>query len=183
MAVYRTNAPMRNLFNRMTFFESLDLDNEILIPRIVILRFTFYNLYLAKLEEIKIQFLNNSDMFMYLIHKYIDKFKELAERKKSSKKIYQVACKNYLQLSMRVSLKVHQILKDISDMTGYSISHIIRLMIEWEIEEENINKIEIQSEVSQTLIFPNTIIKRIIWNHDYDICNEIVMEIVRFDYG
>lgn len=185
MARYRTNTSINAELSNFYSQDDFDiLENDIFIPKIVVLRFTFYNLYHSKLQDLIKQFDDNSDMFVYLINKYINKFKILSERKKSSKKIYQIVCKKYLQISMRVNLTIHQMLKDISDMTGYSISYVIRLMIEWEMDELNSQDSQVNNELQQQSdTFFRTIVKNIKIDHKFDVLNEIVAEIISIEYG
>lgn len=117
-----------------TNHEVNDKDND---SRSVLLRFMLLSGYLPMFNLIRNHFLKNSDMFLYLINKYMKKFKELSEQKSSSKKIYQNVCKQYIHKTVRVSMEVHQLLKDISMMTGYSVSLIIRLILEWEMENHD----------------------------------------------
>ncbi|GIX41941.1 MAG: hypothetical protein KatS3mg129_1674 [Leptospiraceae bacterium] len=97
-----------------------------------ILHFMVYLPYKEDLQDLRNQHSSYSDMFLFLISKYIERLKKLANQKKTSKKIYQIVCNDYEHYSIRVSQNIHQLLKDISEMTGYSVSHIIRLLIEWE---------------------------------------------------
>jgi hypothetical protein len=97
-----------------------------------ILHFMIYIPYKKNLLYLKQNKENFSNLFLFLISKYMKRLKKLANIKQSSKKIYQQACKHYEHQAVRVSHNVHQLLKDVSEMTGYSISHIIRLLIEWE---------------------------------------------------
>ena len=101
-----------------------------------ILHFMIYNLYKNDLWNLRNQKGNFSDLFLFLISKYIERLKRLARQKQTSKKIYQVVCNGYQHQAVRVSHNVHQLLKDVSEMTGYSISHVIRLLIEWECYRE-----------------------------------------------
>ncbi len=103
-----------------------------LTTQTLFLRFMIYLPYYSIFLTIRMRFSSYSEMLVYLTSKYIHRFKMLANAKKSSKKKYQIVCNNYKDKTVRVSQDVHQILKDISDITGYSISYIIRLLIEWE---------------------------------------------------
>ncbi|GIX40660.1 MAG: hypothetical protein KatS3mg129_0393 [Leptospiraceae bacterium] len=97
-----------------------------------ILHFMIHIPYKKDFQDLRNEHSSYSDMFLFLISKYIERLKKLATYKKTSKKIYQMVCCDYEDCSVRVSQNIHQLLKDISEMTGYSISHIIRLLIEWE---------------------------------------------------
>jgi predicted DNA-binding protein len=97
-----------------------------------ILHFMIYIPYQEDLRELRSRKPSYSDMFLFLISKYRERLKKLASHKRTSKKIYQMVCCDYEHVAVRVSHNVHQLLKDVSEMTGYSISHIIRLLIEWE---------------------------------------------------
>jgi hypothetical protein len=97
-----------------------------------ILHFMIYIPYKNNLLYLKQNKENFSNLFLFLISKYMERLKKLANIKQSSKKIYQQVCKHYEHQAVRVSQNVHQLLKDVSEMTGYSVSHIIRFLIEWE---------------------------------------------------
>ncbi|GIX41729.1 MAG: hypothetical protein KatS3mg129_1462 [Leptospiraceae bacterium] len=74
--------------------------------------------YKEDLQNLRNQHSSYSDMFLFLISKYIERLKKLANQKKTSKKIYQVVCNDYEHYSIRVSQNIHQLLKDISEITG-----------------------------------------------------------------
>lgn len=103
----------------------------------VFLRIMILKTYLRKLSYLQSQFSNNSEMFFYLITKYYERFTELSTHKQSSKKKYQECTKQYSNIGIRVSPAIHQIIKYLSDVTGYSMSAIVRFLIEWESIENN----------------------------------------------
>lgn len=98
----------------------------------IFLRIMLYQPYMIYLKQLQKKFDTNTQMFFYLINKYCQRFEVLANQKSSSKKKYQKPTKAYRNVGMRVSPAVHEFLKDISDATGYSISALVRFLIEWE---------------------------------------------------
>lgn len=152
---------------------------------VVLLRFMLFINYIYFFEQLRIRFKTNNEMFLFLINKYIKKFQELSEKKTSSIKIYQTSCKQYQQKTLRINKMMHQILKDISDMTGYSISYVIRLIIEWEWEElqrENDTHAEVKNYYEMTTLIVSTISKLIIY-HTLDLKLAQVREIIKVGYG
>lgn len=154
------------------------------IPITVLLRFMLYCRYVPFINYLRSQFESDSDMFLYLINKYIKRLKALTHYKKSSKKIYQPNCKEYQNTTMRVELKIHQILSDVSFSTGYSISFLIRIMIEWEIDSAQLN-IHNQTPNSHTnqLLSLTTVVTKIHISHIYEVVSEVVYEIFDFSLG
>lgn len=120
----------------------------------VFLRVMLYKPYKEKLGLLKSKFTNNSELFFYLILKYHRRLEELVAYKNSSKKKYQEITKNYSNIGLRVSPAVHEILKILSDATGYSMSAIVRFLIEWEFLERNdtLNIEGIQNNSSEIVI-------------------------------
>ncbi len=103
----------------------------------VFLRLMFYKPNIQKLRFLQSKFHNNSELFYYLIVKHHTRLKELAIHKSSSKKKYQEITKNYSNIGLRVAPGIHEILKVLSDATGYSMSALVRFLIEWEFSQEN----------------------------------------------
>lgn len=152
---------------------------------VVLLRFMLLIDYISFLEYLKIQFNTNTEMFLFLISKYMNKFQKLSEKKESSIKIYQEVCNQYQHKTLRINKMIHQILKDISDMTGYSISYIIRLIIEWELEELQIER-EMDKDITENFEMKTiltSIISKLVIYHSLDIELEEVKEIIRVGYG
>ncbi|MFN3603137.1 MAG: hypothetical protein ACK4UJ_00335 [Leptonema sp. (in: bacteria)] len=145
----------------------------------VYLRIMVYTPYLFYLEEIKNRFSDNTEMFFYLSKKYKQKFKELAAQKSSSKKKYQEVTCEYTNLGIRVAPSIHQILKNISDATGYSISAIVRFFIEWEFlgELASLNQVGRSVELD---LSSETVITKMELKHQYFIEEERVEEIFEF---
>lgn len=157
----------------------------------VLLRFMLHNNYVPTFNLIRKHFLKNSDMFLYLIQKYMKDFKKLSLHKASSKKIYQTVCKQYIHKTVRVSMEVHQLLKDISMMTGYSVSLIIRLLIEWEMEHHDpsnqMRDYNPRGESTPHLFLSNPItvvtnITRVVIFHIYDIMKGTVLEAFHIEF-
>lgn len=125
-----------------------------------------------------------SDLFLFLISKYIERLKKLANQKQTSKKIYQIVSCNYEHQAVRVSHNVHQLLKDVSEMTGYSISHIIRLLIEWECYRKFDDKVYLMwiplREIDNHFV---TTITEIRINHIFYRMRELVKEEVYISCG
>lgn len=153
------------------------------IPAIVFLRFMLYVEYINIINAIRSQFDSDSDMFLYLTNKYMNRLKQLSNRKKSSKKIYQPVCNEYQNTTMRVELKIHQILSDISFTTGYSMSYLIRMMLEWEMQSMENDTNTHRIYVKQTNITTSTVVTKIVINHVYDVVYELVHEHIDFSYG
>lgn len=171
-----------------------------------LLRFTIYTPYVIHFLRLKEQFASYSQMLESLAHKYMNRFYALSNAKQSSKKIYQVKTNDYQNATIRVTLTLHQFLFDISYMTGYSVSHIIRLMIEWEVEssqpQENIetsegvldsinsssqrvsqNTLLPSSETSSTSPPPHTVVTMVSIFHRFHITKEEVVEHIEIEYG
>ncbi|MFN3996091.1 MAG: hypothetical protein ACK4GR_06155 [bacterium] len=124
-------------------------------------------------------------MFFYLIVKYNDKLNQLTSLKKTSKKKYQKKTCNYENIGLRVAPAIHQILKNFSDSTGFSISAIVGFLIEWEFND---NVLEIHGtsfntlSVAPFLTFETVITEmRMEIRHQYLIKEERVEETFIFD--
>lgn len=157
------------------------------IPITVLLRFMLYINYIPIINEIKRQFDSDSEMFLYLINKYINRIKQLSNQKKSSKKIYQPVCKEYQNTTIRVELKIHQIFSDLSYITGYSISYIIRLMLEWEMQSSD-ESLQQRLSVSRNSfnssnLVSSTVVTKLYIHHVYEVESEQVVEEIHIDYG
>ncbi|MFN3603762.1 MAG: hypothetical protein ACK4UJ_03500 [Leptonema sp. (in: bacteria)] len=153
----------------------------------VFLRVMFYIPKLPNFRELQNQFFSNTDMFFYLIFKYHNRFNELIALKNSSKKKYQEITCNYTNIGIRVSSGVHQILKDLSDVTGYSISALVGFLIEWELSSDHGAEVLKNSptvESNFAASFESEIVITEVWiNHRYQIINEIVEEDFIWRYG
>ncbi len=152
----------------------------------VFLRIMILSHYESKLKKLQMQFTNNTEMFFYLIFKYYQRIDELINQKSSSKKKYQEVTKNYQNIGIRVSPAIHQLLKDLSDQTGYSISAIVRFLIEWEcIESQTQNSVPSQSfsEMHQSATFSEIVITRIEIYHWHYIFEEFVAEDLRWGFS
>jgi predicted DNA-binding protein len=142
-----------------------------------ILHFMIYIPYKRNFQELRNNKESYSDMFLFLISKYKERLKKLSTHKKTSKKIYQIVCCNYEHYSVRISDNIHQLLNDISEMTGYSISHIIRLLIEWECYRRFDDKVYLLriplSEIDDNFV---TTITEVRINHIFYRARELVEE-------
>ncbi|MFN3604967.1 MAG: hypothetical protein ACK4UJ_09685 [Leptonema sp. (in: bacteria)] len=144
----------------------------------IFLRIMIYSPYRQKLKKIKKRFKTNSEMFFYLIFKYKVKFDHLVSQKSSSKQKYQPITYNYKNIGIRVAPAIHQTLNDLSYTTGYSISALVRFLIEWEYSEQDKEKHNFLN--NELIVNLNTSLEKIITHieikHTYFIQNERVEE-------
>lgn len=150
----------------------------------VYLRITIFEPYFLHLKQLKQRFTSNSEMFFYLIGKYHYRLNQLIKRKKSSKRKYQEVTNNYLNIGIKVAPAVHQILKDLSDVTGYSISAIVRFLIEWECLNQFSQEVVLEytpiCEIDESLMI---VITSFCFTHNYYIDLELVEEKTIWEYG
>lgn len=150
----------------------------------VILRIMIYSPYVALLKQLRRKFSSNSEMFFYLISKYYLRLNELAKRKNSSIKKYQEVTNHYLNRGLKVSRRVHQVMKDLSDTTGYSISALVRFMIEWECLNQFSNEVRLDYEPLSEVDDSMRIVINGIWiRHRYFIDLELVEEEMIWGFG
>lgn len=145
----------------------------------VFLRIMIYRPYLRKLKELQNQFKNNTEMFFYLIAKFNSRFNQLANEKNSSKKKYQITTNQYCNIGIRVAPAIHQTFKDISDATSFSISALVRFLIEW----EEISNQNVTFNQDEGIVFfrQEIVITEISIHHKFDIDSKIVIE--EFSFG
>lgn len=152
----------------------------------VFLRIMILNSYILKLRNLQNQFQNNTEMFFYLIFKYYQRLYELSQQKSSSKKKYQEVTKNYENIGIRVAPAIHQILKTLSDQTGYSMSAIVRFLIEWEcldeLREQNAS-VNNQREMPSDTFLLEIVITEIEIHHWHHIFDEVVKEDLRWGFS
>ncbi|MFN3604877.1 MAG: hypothetical protein ACK4UJ_09225 [Leptonema sp. (in: bacteria)] len=149
----------------------------------VYLRVMVYSPYINYLKQIRKGYTSNSEMFLKLTEKFIHRINSLTTLKNSSKKKYQQVTCNYQNIGIRVTQAVHQILKDFSDVTGYSISALVRFLIEWEYfnrqpSERHFDVVLNGASDNSSMIT----ITEIEINHKYSILNERVDEILRLEF-
>ncbi|MFN3604042.1 MAG: hypothetical protein ACK4UJ_04965 [Leptonema sp. (in: bacteria)] len=149
-----------------------------------ILRIMIFQPYLLYLKQLQNSFNSNTEMFFDLISKFQAKIDKLTSQKTSSKKKYQEIANNYANIGIRVSQAVHQILKDFSDVTGYSISALVRFLIEWYFFEDSSEENQLLFDIAanSTGSF-ETVITEVEIYHRFSIKDETVEETFRWGFS